>query len=114
MEWAPYLEGSYESEGIFNGKPSWKSDNYAIWYSLEYTGWLIGETFYTKDRKNTGMIYASNDFSGVTDNNNQWEYINGNSWNIPSDPNDIQITCMDGKYNSFTILLYLSMFALHF
>ena len=100
MEWAPYLEGSYEREEIFNGKPSWKKDNYAIWYSSEYNGWLIGETFYTKDRKNTGMIFASDDFSGVTDNNNQWEYINGNSWKIPSDPNDIHITCMDGKYIS--------------
>ena len=102
MEWAPYLEGNYEREGIFNGKPSWKNDNYAIWYSSEYTGWLIGETYYTLHRKEIGMIYASDDFSGVTDSSNQWEYINENSWKIPSDPNDIQITCLDGKY--FTIV----------
>ena len=102
MEWAPYIEGNYEREGIFNGKPSWKSDDYAIWYSSEYTGWLIGETDYTLHRKDTGMIYASDDFSEVTDSSNQWEYINENSWKIPSDPNDIQITCLDGKY--FTIV----------
>ena len=44
-----------------------------------------------------GWIYASNDFSGITDNENQWYYWNGNAWTSPSDPNDIQIACMSGK-----------------
>ena len=106
------LNGNYQIATNVNGKPSWTNDVYAIWYMQSNNFWLIGSL---NEIGNTyGFIYAINDFSGITDNDNQWFYWNGNVWASPSDPNDIQITCMDGKYNSFTILLYLSMFALHF
>ena len=101
-----FLNENYQSATIVNGKPSWKNDVYesAIWYLQSSNIWLIGPL----SEIGTGIcwIFASNDFSGITDNDNQWLYWNGNAWTSPSYPNDIQIACMDGKYTSFIILLY--------
>ena len=43
-----------------------------------------------------GDFYAPNHFSGLTDSANQWHFKNheGN-WKIPSDPNDVQVSCID-------------------
>ena len=38
-------------------------------------------------------MYARNDFSGLTDNDNVWKFLNGNSF-LLSDPKDIQVTYM--------------------
>ena len=93
-----FLNETYQSATIVNGKPSWKNDVYesAIWYLQSSNIWLIGPL----SEIGTGIcwIFASNDFSGITDNDNQWLYWNGNAWTSPSDPNDIQIACMNGKY----------------
>ena len=90
------LNGNYQSATNVNGKPSWKNDVYAIWYSQSNNTWLIGPLSYIGS--DFAWIFASNDFSGITDNDNQWLYWNGNAWTSPSDPNDIQIACMNGKY----------------
>ena len=91
-----FLNGNYQSATQVNGKPSWKSDAYAIWYIQSNNNWMIGRL--SDIGNDLGWIYASNDFSGITDNENQWYYWNGNAWTSPSDPNDIQIACMNGKY----------------
>ena len=90
------LNGNYQSATNVNGKPSWKNDVYAIWYSQSNNIWLIGPLSYIGS--DSAWIFASNDFSGITDNDNQWLYWNGNAWTSKSDPNDIQIACMNGKY----------------
>ena len=76
-----------------NGKPSWKNDAYAIWFRQNV--WFIGPL--NEIGNDIAFIVAFNDFSGITDNDNQWLYSNGNAFSL-SDPNDIHITCMDGKY----------------
>ena len=84
-----FLNGNYHSATQVNGKPSWKSDAYAIWYIQSNNNWMIGRL--SDIGNDLGWIYASNDFSGIADIENQWYYWNGNAWTSPSDPNDIQI-----------------------
>ena len=90
-----FLNGNYQIATNVNGKPSWKNDAYAIWYIHISNNWLIG--LLSEIGNDYAFIYALNDFSGITDNDNQWLYWNGNAWTSPSDPNDIQIACMNGK-----------------
>ena len=92
-----FLNGNYTKEPLnVNGKPSWNNDVNAIWYIQSDNNWLIGPL--SEIGNNTAYIFASNDFSGITDNDNQWLYWNGTAWTSPFDPNDIKITCLDGKY----------------
>ena len=95
-----FLNGNYQTAANVNGKPSWKNDLYAIWYLQTHNVWFIGPL--KEIGNDAGYISATNDFSGITDNDNQWLYWVGFGWTFPSDPNDIQIICMDGKY---TLLL---------
>ena len=92
-----FLNGNYAQEPLnVNGKPSWNNGVNAIWYIQSSNNWLIGPL--SEIGNIVGWIYASNDFSGITDNDNQWLYWNGTAYTSPSDPNDIKITCIDGKY----------------
>ena len=93
-----FLNGNYQIATIVNGKPSWKNAAYAIWYVQTYNVWSIG--FLREIGNDASYLSATNDFSGITDNDSQWQYwsLYGFGWITPSDPNDIQITCMDGKY----------------
>ena len=103
-----FLNRNYQIATNVNGKPSWKNGAYAIWYMQNYNYWFVGRL--SEIGNAHGFIYASNDFSGITDNDNQWLFWNGNAWTSPSDPNNIKITCMDGKYTLFTILLYILVY----
>ena len=91
-----FLNETYQSATNVNGKPSWKNDLYAIWYIQSGNNWLIGSL--SEIGNDEAFIFASNNFSGITDNDNPWLYWNENAWTFPSDPNDIQIACMNGKY----------------
>ena len=42
-----------------------------------------------------GYIYCINDFYGLTDDENEWYYLYYGSWYLPTDPTDIQITCLN-------------------
>ena len=42
---------------------------------------------------NVVSMYASNDFNGLTDDENERNYWAGSSWTSPIDPTDIQFTC---------------------
>ena len=90
-----FLNGNYQIATIVNGKPSWKNDAHAIWYIQSYSAWSIGPL--SQIGNNAGSIFTFN-ISGITDDDNQWWYWYGNGLTSPSDPNDIQITCMNGKY----------------
>ena len=90
--------GNYQIATNLNGKPSWKNDAYAIWYLQTNNVWSIGPL--SEIGNDAAVILATNDFSGITDNENQWLYwsVYGDGMISPSDPNDIQIACMNGKY----------------
>ena len=83
------FQGLYQISNQTNGKPSWILDPYAIWYSLEY-GWLIGEL--DDIGQNICYIYANDDYGGLDDTNNQWNYVDGSNW-ISASANDIFINC---------------------
>ena len=92
-----YLYGNYTaSETLVNGKCYWKNSVYgkAIWYVSSSNRWTIG--ILDQISQGLGDFYAPNHFSGLTDSGNQWHFkdFQGN-WKIPSDQNDIQVTCVD-------------------
>ena len=75
-----------------NGQTSWINGDYAIQYYPGY--WDIG---YLVDIGSYFVfMYASNDFNGLTDDENEWIYSDGSNWISPTDPTDIQITCVRG------------------
>ena len=84
-----YAYGSYESSDLINGKRSWIDQVFgkAIW--IKHNFWIIGLIGHIGTNKAT--FYAQNEFSGLSDSNNQWHYKNDGQWIIPEDPNDIRI-----------------------
>ena len=84
-----YLNGDYEISIMPNGQTSWINGNYAIWYTSGH--WHIGELADIGEQ--WAYIYATNDFHGLTDNENEWHYWDGSSWISLTDPSDVQITC---------------------
>ena len=64
--------GKYERSSDVNGKPSYKNDDNAIWYSKENNNWMVG----TIDDIGgiNGFVYARDDFGGLTDKKNLWKY----------------------------------------
>ena len=83
-----FLQGDYQISTQLNGKPSWTKSTYAIYYRRG--DWAIGPM--ESIGGEFAWIYARNDFSGLTDNDNAWTFYNGNSFTSPSDPKDIQVT----------------------
>ena len=67
-------------------------DPYAIYYRRG--DWAIGPMKSNIDGE-FAWIYASNDFSGLTDSENVWKFSNGGNFESPSNPKDIQITYRD-------------------
>ena len=85
-----FLNGSYEISYEVNGKPSYVKDDRAIWYVPSSNIWVISNLEVIG--QDLAYIYAYDDFSGLTDTNNEWlHYFEGN-W-IPSSPNIINVTC---------------------
>ena len=86
-----FLQGDYQISTPLNGKPSWTKSTYAIYYRKGY--WAIGPM--ESIGGEFAWIYASNDFSGLTDSDNVWKFSNGSNFEYPSNPKDIQITSRD-------------------
>ena len=98
-----FLQGDYQiSTKLRNQKPMWikresiKSTyvfralpTYAIYYRRG--DWAIGPMKSNNDGE-FAWIYASNDFSGLTDNENVWKFSNGSNFVCPLNPRDIRIT----------------------
>jgi hypothetical protein len=85
-----YTYGSYEESSDFiNGERSWIDQVFgkAIWFKPNT--WIIGLISHIGTDKAT--FYAHNDFSGLSDSNNQWHYKGDGQWILPEDPNDIRI-----------------------
>ena len=84
-----YLKGTYSLSTSSNGKPSWISASYAIWYKSGQ--WRIGKL---EDRGKDGFWIYSTDKSGVpNDQGNEWFYHDGKSW-VTSALNDISVQCI--------------------
>ena len=92
-----YGYGNYSlSETLVNGKSYWKNPAFvtAIWYVSSSNRWTIG--ILDQISQGLGDFYANNQFSGLTDNANQWHFKDDSGkWKIPSDPNDILVTCIN-------------------
>ena len=67
-----FLNGNYQIATIVNGKPSWKNNGYAIWYKPQIDVWFIGPL--SEIGNYFAFLGALNNFSGITDNDNQWKY----------------------------------------
>ena len=70
-----------------NGQTSWINGVYAIWYNSGY--WLVGPL--DNIGEFVGYMFASNDFYGLTDDENEWNYLYYSSWYSPTDPTDIKV-----------------------
>ena len=87
-----YTYGSYEESSEFiNRKRSWIDQVFgkAIWFKPNTNSWIIGLIGHI--RTNNGAFCSPNDFSGLSDSNNQWHYKGDGQWILPEDPNDIRI-----------------------
>ena len=80
----------YHISAAINGKQSWTSDPYAIWYQSEYDVWIIGNL--DKIGQNVAFIYANDDYGGLDDANNEWYYSDGSNF-VSAGANDVNITC---------------------
>ena len=91
-EWA-FLSSNYQSATNVNGKPSWKNDVAAIWTDPVNGNWNIGALkYYGGD---SASLYARDEGGWITDNDNQWHYVNEEDhWTSSSDQLDIQINCI--------------------
>ena len=94
--------GRYERSSVVNGKYSYKKYDKAIWLDNEQHSWMIGDL---KDLgSTTGFLYARDDFGGVNDENNVWNYWNGDEWKT-SGTNDVTVECTPGTFKFFKKLL---------
>ena len=82
-----FLQGDYQISTQLNGKPSWTKSTYAIYYCMG--NWAFGPLKSIGGGGGYAWIYAINDFSGLTDNENVWKFSIGS--NFESNPTDIQI-----------------------
>ena len=86
-----HFDGDYEISTMPNGHTSWINGVYAIWYISGH--WSIGPLVYMGT--DMGNMYAINDFYGLTDDENEWNYFDGSNWITLTDQSDIQITCVN-------------------
>ena len=85
--------GRYERSFDVNGKPSYKKDNYAIWYNI-FGFWKIGPI--EKLGSHTAYISAKDKFGGLTDGNNVWKYTYAKKWKTAG-TYDITVECTSGN-----------------
>ena len=99
-----YAYGSYESADFINGKRSWIDQVFgkAIW--IKDNVWIIG--LIGNIGTNKATFYAHNEFSGLSDSNNQWHYKDDEQWILPEDPNDIRIEISYNETDSSNAGLY--------
>ena len=67
-----FLSGIYEFATIVDGKPSYVNDDYAIWYDSSNSFWHISGI--ESIGQNTAYLWVDDNFSGLTDENNEWKY----------------------------------------
>ena len=87
--------GTYKRSSDVNGRPSYRNDEFAIWY--EENKWIIGKLEHLGS--NTGSIFTEDNFGGLIDKKNLWKYLGisyyGTIWNKAT-TNDFTIECTSG------------------
>ena len=83
--------GEYEISGTINGRPSWISNDQAIWWLPQYSEWAIGTELGSDIRGVTGVSSDNNDFAWPNDHKYTWKYWNGTAWTPAA--NDIKVQC---------------------
>ena len=96
-----FINGDYKISIMPNGQTSWINGDYAIWYNSGY--WLIG-SLSSIGQLQGWYMFAINDFYGLTDDENEWNYRDGISWTLLTDQSDIQITCILCMYISLIMV----------
>ena len=84
--------GRFEISSYVNDKPSYKKGDKAIWYD-GVNAWMIGAI--DNLGSTTGSLYAIDDFGGLTDTKNVWNFVDNGEWNTTK-TNDITIECTIG------------------
>ena len=91
--------GIYEKSAVGNEKPSWISNNQAIWWISQHNEWGIGDlnSLGTDIRGITGVTDDENKFGLPNDPKYTWKYWNGESFTTSPDANDINVECVDDE-----------------
>merc|ERR1711971_495314 len=75
-KWQGSKKGTYEISETINGKPSWISNDNAIWWIPELGNWGIGslDAIGSKARELTGVPFDENDLDKPYDQKYTWKY----------------------------------------
>ena len=87
-------KGVYKISDTINGKPSWISNDQAIWWVPEFSEWGIGNLDWLESvtRGLTGVPSDKNDFGWPYDQKYTWKYWTGSDFTTPG-ANDIKVQC---------------------
>ena len=98
-------QGTYQKSAYVNGKPSWVSNNQAIWWISEYNEWAIGDlTSLGTDIRGITAVTDNKTKSGLPENpTHTWKYWNGASFVTVPDANDISVECVDEEIITTTM-----------
>ena len=97
-------QGTYQKSANVNGKPSWVSNNQAIWWIPKYSEWGIGElsSIGNEIRRITGVTDDNKNFGLPNDPKYTWKYWNGQSFITPPNINDIDVNCIENEITTTT------------
>ena len=101
IKYESYTYGTFEESDLVNGRKTWKNSlsGTAIWYMSSKNQWMIGQGHYIG--KDSADFSALDQFSGISDNRNQWNYKDDSGKDkLPTDPNDITVIEKFGKLGS--------------
>ena len=87
-------KGTYEISETINGKPSWISNDQAIWWVPEHSEWGIGP-LYAIGSNTRGLTGSSSQWP--YDQKCTWKYWNGSFFTTPG-ANDIKVQCIGNTY----------------
>ena len=95
-----FNEGIYTISETINGKPSWISDDQAIWWVPGFNNWAIGSLDFIGSDISTlaGIPSDKNFFGWPYDQKYFWKYWkSGSGFTIPG-ANDIKVQCKGNTY----------------
>ena len=107
-EWQGVRKGTYKISETINGKPSWISNDQAIWWVPEDGVWLIGSLDVIGSRFGglVGVPSDKNDLGMPYYQKYNWQYGNGNFFTTPG-ANDIKVQCKGNTYLDSKIVEFL-------
>ena len=110
-------KGTYETSETINGKPSWISNDQAIWWVPEFSEWGIGHLDFigSNTRALTGVPSDKNYFGWPYDQKYTWKYWKSGSGFTTPGANDIKVQCkgntyLDSKIVEFLMSMYINFY----